>query len=319
MRLIIFCLLILGFGTATNLNAQQEEKTKKVRIMKKTIDENGNETIEEIGAEGEEAERLIKEMQVQKVKIEKEKRIELEIKDSSDAADKEQIRIELDGADWESFKESEEFKKLPAEVQERLMNIDIEMEDIDDTETTSKKVQRVKVRKLDMDEDSTIEWEGENMEEMPENIRNMIEASGVDLEVLDMEEEDGTNVFVMKDSPAKRAALGVRLASDSDAIRIDEVLENSAAVAAGLQKGDILRKINGLEIKSLGAFIKKMAKYEVGEHINLEFEREGELKSQTVILQEAATQQTSVWLDKDGEKVEIDEENVIIIKKTDNN
>ncbi len=69
-------------------------------------------------------------------------------------------------------------------------------------------------------------------------------------------------------------------------VTILSVLRNSPAQDAGLQKGDIIRKLNGVEIENLGRLLSMIGNRPVGSRITLEVSRDGRLISHNLILRE---------------------------------
>ena len=62
---------------------------------------------------------------------------------------------------------------------------------------------------------------------------------------------------------------------EGDGIIITDVLEGGAAKAAGLKKGDILTKFNGVTIKSSGELQEQVAKYKPSDKVNVVVKRGG--------------------------------------------
>jgi S1-C subfamily serine protease len=62
---------------------------------------------------------------------------------------------------------------------------------------------------------------------------------------------------------------------EGDGIIITDVLEGGAAKAAGIKKGDILVKFNGVNIKSSGELQEQVAKYKPSDKINVVVKRGG--------------------------------------------
>ena len=71
---------------------------------------------------------------------------------------------------------------------------------------------------------------------------------------------------------------------EGEGILITEVLEGGAAKAAGIKKGDILTKFNGVLIKSSGELQEQVAKYKPNDKINIVVKRGGKDMNIDVIL-----------------------------------
>jgi S1-C subfamily serine protease len=74
--------------------------------------------------------------------------------------------------------------------------------------------------------------------------------------------------------------------SGKSQVTILSVLRNSPAQDAGLRKGDIIRKLNGIEIENLGRLMKLVGNRPVGSRITLEVSRNGRLIRHNLILRE---------------------------------
>jgi serine protease Do len=80
------------------------------------------------------------------------------------------------------------------------------------------------------------------------------------------------------------AALGVRLDPDERIARISAVVAGLAAEQAGMRDGDIIRKLNGDEIKGTVKLQQAIRSHFPGEKIALVVEREGKLQNMEVTL-----------------------------------
>jgi len=72
--------------------------------------------------------------------------------------------------------------------------------------------------------------------------------------------------------------------SDIQGVYVASVNENSAAADAGLKKGDIIRKIDGVRIKSVPELQEQVGRKRPGDKVLVEFEREGSWKKTDVVL-----------------------------------
>ncbi len=74
--------------------------------------------------------------------------------------------------------------------------------------------------------------------------------------------------------------------SGASIVEIISVTKNSPAMAAGIKKGDIIKKINGAEINSLGALIKYVANMQIGSKMYLATARDGKIIDFKFVLRE---------------------------------
>ena len=82
----------------------------------------------------------------------------------------------------------------------------------------------------------------------------------------------------------QKSFYGIRL-DLSQGLYIFNVSSNSAASKAGLKEGDILISFDNQEITSFKAFRKLLYDKQVGDSVDIEYERDGEMHSTTVTLQ----------------------------------
>jgi Do/DeqQ family serine protease len=68
------------------------------------------------------------------------------------------------------------------------------------------------------------------------------------------------------------------------------VQKGSAAEAAGLQEGDIIQRIDGVELYSSAEFSERIARHRPGDKINIDYLRNGKSRSTTVTLKNEETQ-----------------------------
>jgi hypothetical protein len=73
-------------------------------------------------------------------------------------------------------------------------------------------------------------------------------------------------------------------ATDVKGLRIDGISEGGPAEAAGLQKGDVIKKMGEYSIKDIYEYMEVLQKFEPGQEVELEYERDETLKIVTVKL-----------------------------------
>jgi len=75
---------------------------------------------------------------------------------------------------------------------------------------------------------------------------------------------------------------------DISGLYVSEVLPNSGAAAAGLQKGDIIKKVEGIEIYDSPDLQEKIGRLSPGDKVQLTYLRNGQLKNVNVTLKAGA-------------------------------
>lgn len=140
------------------------------------------------------------------------------------------------------------------------------------------------VYKLTEDNDGEIkiiEWDGEG--EMPAEIREKMKAvdvaiDGDDQKVIWIEKniEAGSPKGKMKHirmhepmPPQPKVKLGVMISDHNNGVNVDEVFKGSSADKAGLEKGDVILKLNDKYIFSEEALFETLATYKEGEKISI--------------------------------------------------
>lgn len=71
---------------------------------------------------------------------------------------------------------------------------------------------------------------------------------------------------------------------DINGAYIQEVMPGSAADDAGLKKGDVIRKVNGVEIKNTPRLLETVAGYRPGDNISIQYLRKGKIETANVTL-----------------------------------
>jgi len=95
--------------------------------------------------------------------------------------------------------------------------------------------------------------------------------------------------------------LGVYLDDADGKVLINGVEEGSAAEAAGLKEGDILKEINGTSINNYDQVIEIMHATKPGDKVNITYEREGKQMKTEATLKESKTNMF-YWNDNEGEE-----------------
>ena len=95
----------------------------------------------------------------------------------------------------------------------------------------------------------------------------------------------------------QRAVIGIRMVEVTDevvkklgldeigGIYVVEAVEGGAAAKAGLKEGDVIKKINGIDVNTAPAFQGQLGKYHPGATVKITVKRDGKLKDFDVVLQ----------------------------------
>ena len=258
MKYILTLALLAGFFATSTIVAQ--EKPKKVVIIKKTTDANGDVITERKEATGEDADILIKEIKTDKsldgvdIEVEIEKTIDggkVVTKEKS-----EDITIEKsieNGAEITTYKivtEEDGNKKvmiwngdgeMPADMAKKMEKLNIQTEKINDGK-------EIKI---------TVETEDvENDEDLNET--RVIEER-----------------IYIEQKNENRVTLGVMIEDDSKGVVVSETVEGSAAEKAGIKSGDTILKIENTYIFNSDMLIETLSAYDKGQKVKITFLRDG--------------------------------------------
>lgn len=297
-----FILLVM----MVNFSVAQETKTsqKKVVIIKKT-DENGKITETRKEAEGAEAEELMKSVSpedIEMIDVKKGKDGQNIIKItkssssktiSSDKKGDKTVEITSDVKDGKTIEKYKIVKKdgngekviewdgegeMPAELKKDIENININK--IFDGENMEVRVdvkgegdvdkdERVIIVRGDKDKNKRkerMEWINDNDDRFfPERDRRMFN-------------------FKADKPNDNKASLGVMIEDTDNGVLITDLVDGSAAAAAGLRRGDVLLKINDKYIFTSNGLIDALHPYNPNEKVKVKYIREGKEKSADAVL-----------------------------------
>lgn len=152
-------------------------------------------------------------------------------------------------------------------IQEELgenMSIDIDVEIDEDQEQSGKK--RIIIKTMENGKSETIVWEGNIDEDMPEDFEVELDENRVDVEPL----------------PEITVAMGIEINENG---KIMGIMNGSAAEKAGLQKGDIIKKIDQQNIYSLRGLFEHLSTYNPGDKVKVTYKRNGKIKKSKLTLQ----------------------------------
>lgn len=105
-----------------------------------------------------------------------------------------------------------------------------------------------------------------------------------------------------KPADKKPGFLGVAVVEDASGVVVDSIVADTAAAAAGLKKGDLVKKLNGKEVGGVESLKTLLASVKAGDKIGLEIVREG--KSVEVKDLEVKAEGEKVAVKKEEEKKE---------------
>ena len=115
---------------------------------------------------------------------------------------------------------------------------------------------------------------------------------------------------LLKFGKVQRAVLGVAILEISQALAekeglkelkgvlVQEVTENGAAGKAGIKKGDVIDKVNGVEVNSVSGLQEEIGKFRPGDKVTLTINRKGERKEIGAILKGLDGKETPAIADK---------------------
>lgn len=83
-------------------------------------------------------------------------------------------------------------------------------------------------------------------------------------------------------TPVRAQELGLK---EQSGIYVAEVMSGGAAQKAGMKQGDVIKKLNGIEVRTTPEFQEQLVKYNPGNTVQIEVNREGKVKELEVVLQ----------------------------------
>jgi hypothetical protein len=266
----------------------EKESTKKVVIVKKTVDEDGNETVEKKVMVGEEADAYLESQEIELESI-----LEEEIENN----------IELGGSETEVI----DLDALNESLLLELENIEIPDIDVDVLKSGEG---HYKIRIIE--DGQEINWEGD--EAIPSELKEKLER--IHMEHPAVHGEDAI-VWIQEDQP-DRAVLGVMVENaGGNGAMVTDVFDGSGAQKAGLQKGDIITKVNSSKVIDIESLVASMKDSKVGDDVKVRFLRNGKKKSEKVELGKMPAQKRFMHKDhkmdchpKHGKKLECHVKNI---------
>jgi len=245
--LLILCVLLCFNSTAF----AQAQSQKEIVIVKKTIDENGNEVEEKIVLTGEDAEKYLKENSV-KVKekvIEKDGVKEMTVEVTAEGEGYEEMILTIDDQGTHEVKENSKVifidgdgEERPDEVREMLLEKGIDIDRLieeGESQIEIKESQKYKVVEIDDDGNKkVIEWNGEG--EMPEEMKDLMEQEQsldkmIKKKVMVVDDED---VEIENDGRTKK----IKIIKEKDGNVSEDVFEIDASDDLPAEVLDLLKE-----------------------------------------------------------------------------
>jgi hypothetical protein len=328
MKTYKFFLAIAFFAFGTTLIAQnaaekQNEKSdKKIVIIKKTTDENGNEIVEKIIKEGDgEDSNIWISKDGEEMKFPND--FEFEFKELGD--DLKIFGDDLDQIDVLKL-DLDNLENLDEEIQERMKNMNVEIKELEDGKA-------VWIYGDENGEPFNFEFD---FDDIPADIMKELEEKGINLKNID---NDLKNGFHFNTGHDNKAFLGVKIGSVVDVENVNgEVtetvegksekgaeiigtIEGSAAESAGLLKGDIITAIDGKITKDHETLVEILGDYKVGDKIAIDYLRDGKsMKTEATLTENKNAGKMNFWMDTDHEDIDMDSDgNVFFFDSSDEN
>ena len=319
--LSIAALAFICAFSISELSAQKKVEEQKIIIIEKEIDNDGNVVEKKIVKEGEEAKAYLKELEEQGETIHKwtTKDGEDVIVDGKSAKmiKKEQYKIKLiddNGEEKEMMWDGE--GEMPKEMKKLMKEHDINISKGDNQ--IQKKIRVKKNSSAKGEQEMEFEFDGE---EIPDDIKKELEKHGIDITEIEGGGGEKQVRVIAKGSRAndKKAQLGVNIEDHPLGVMVSEVVEDSAAAEAGMNKGDIIYKIDSNPIKTIAELVGLVGVHSPGDKISVSFQRNGENITKEVTLKERKELfPFGTWeevMNNNEETIEIEVEQKIIKKE----
>ncbi len=337
------CVAIIAFLTALSMNellAQVKEEATKVVIIEKSEDADGHITETKIVKEGKEAEDYLNSQggntwissegdtidlgdTVHKMVKKQAYRIKIIDEDGQEKL------LEWDGqgempAEMKKHMDENDIKLEPGKhikIKEKQVGeeieIEVEVEQESDKKSAKKKVMIIKDSDGDMKE-MNFEFDGD---ELPKELKEILEKEGIDIEEL-INEKGEAEVKVIKKKGSKggsgKAQLGVNIASHPTGVRVTGLIPDSAAERAGIEIGDIITQVDDTKTLTIEDLVNKVSQHKPNDIVIMQYERSGETQSAEVVLQERVEPfEFGTWEEvmNSGKKDKVIEKEIIIEKQ----
>jgi len=270
-----FLVLLVFFTTSLTIAVAQQSDTEiRIKIEKEVDGE--KQTIDKTFTDPDDPElkKLLKEQdEIGEIDIDVDEDIQI-IKDG----DQKSLNIDLDTEDAESV---EQFKQQIQQLADD-MGLDVEINE----GNSAKKEMRIFKHLPDGDEDFDMNKLFDNLDEdvkewidtdqLKEKLNKSLKDWDIDL--------DDWNLDNAMPSKLNRPMMGVTIKDVEEGILIENVSKESGAELAGLEAGDIIKKINGEKMNNVDEVIEYISEMKAGDMVQVEFERGGKSKKAGVEL-----------------------------------
>lgn len=175
--------------------------------------------------------------------------------------------------------------EMPEDIQKILDEHGIDLNSLE-TKEGQKKV--IKIMKDGNGEDEVMEYELKG-DEMPEDVQKILDEHGIDLDNIQDVDGDKKVIKIIKKEErgsSKKGQLGVLIENHPDGVLVTEVMEDSGAQEAGIQKGDVINAVNGEEVTTLQELVQAIKDHKANDTVKIDFLRENENQSKDVVLKE---------------------------------
>ncbi|MEM1219051.1 MAG: PDZ domain-containing protein [Bacteroidota bacterium] len=277
---VFILLFALSFGAslwAQQPDPQPTEKDENVIIIK-TIDENGNEKVETIVLDGKRGETII-----------------------IDEGEGELIEIEINGEDVQLIEKEvilEQLEKSLEQIEEKQMEVEVEIERIlEDVEVEIERAMEeiedmqihIEVLTEEGEGPNVFEWHSKEGEPLSEELLEELAERGIILEDFEfMTENEGPRAFLgVMISQEKSNENGIE---EDTGMVISGVTNDGPAAAAGIQKEDVIKGIDGKELSDFNELIEYLKTKNPGDTVELSIERGKKMLQIPVTLGEKESQ-----------------------------
>jgi len=266
----------LGALSLSTLSAQAKEQHKVV-IIEKEVNDNGEVVKKKVIKEGDEAKEYIEKMDPELLGS-AEKQVKMIKKEAYE------IKVEDDNGEVKVLKWDGE-GEMPAEMKE-LMQQEGMLGELDAKDAKSRI--RIKKKGAELEDIMDLEFEGD---ELPDEVREILEKEGIDLEqIVDGEGNMEIRVVSKKEhdeaNDRKKAQLGVNIENHPNGVFVSDVVKDSSADDGGLKKGDIITAVDGQPMIELSDLVSKIATYSAGDEVTVDFIRARKPQTAKFVLKE---------------------------------
>ncbi len=286
-----------------------ESVQKKVVIIKKTIDENGEESIEKtihLGKGEIEIIDLQEDGNMEIIEEDGKKRIMIKKEVNGDDKKEYFYHIDVDDSDEDTNVIIHKNKNSFTKKDGKSFNINIE-EDGDQKTIKMKKV-------LPSGEERVFNWSGSG--EIPEDVKaQMEEFNSGEHTLIFLDNDHDLHIHQDQNSNGNDACLGVVIKEEitnidgtetvegitDQGVVVQDILENTAASLAGLLEGDVITAIANNTIKRITELVDALNPFQPNDQVEISFIRDGQEQAVTATLKSCNTM-------SHFEVIEIDEE-----------